>query len=69
MKRSIFFVNVVVELKMLVKFAPLLKPLTGALFWLRQKTEDKEELFLLERRVPLKMLNSLVAQLVRAHDC
>ena len=54
---------------MLFKFAPLLKSLTGALFWLRQKTEDKEELFLLERRVPLKMLNSLVAQLVRAHDC
>jgi hypothetical protein len=48
MKRSIFFVNVVVELKMLVKFAPLLKSLTGALFWLRQKAEDKEELFLLE---------------------
>jgi hypothetical protein len=61
--------NVLVELKMLVKFAPLLESLTGALFWLRQNTEDKEELFLLERRVPLKMLNSLVAQLVRAHDC
>ena len=61
--------NVPVELKMLVKFAPLLESLTGALFWLRQNTEDKEELFLLERRVPLKMLNSLVAQLVRAHDC
>ena len=61
--------NVLVGLKMLFKFAALLKSLTGALFWLRQKTEDKEELFLLERRVPLKMLNSLVAQLVRAHDC